>query len=182
MLDALAITKAPVIYSHSSARSVANHPRNVPDDILAKVAENGGVVMVNFFSGFVEPDAAEKMRVMFDVNRELRKKFPDDKQFEQAKSDWRARNPIPAGNVRHVVDHIDHIVRVAGIDHVGLGGDYDGVSKLPLQLEGVDTYPVITQELLTRGYTAEEIHQILSGNVLRVMREAERVAKTLQSP
>lgn len=182
MRDALAITRAPVIYSHSSARSVANHPRNVPDDILVKVAENGGVVMVNFFSGFVEPEAADKMRLMFDVNRELRKKFPDDKEFEQAKSDWRARNPIPAGNVRHVVDHIDHIVRVAGIDHVGLGGDYDGVSKLPLQLEGVDTYPVITQELVTRGYTAEEIHQILGGNVLRVMREAERVAKTLQSP
>lgn len=180
MRDALRITRAPVIYSHSSARTIADHPRNVPDDILRLVAENRGVVMVNFFSGFVEPEAAAKMREMFAVSRELRKQYPDDKEYEQARAAWRARNPIPAGTVRHVVDHIDHIVRVAGIDHVGLGGDFDGVAKLPVQLEGVDKYPLITQELLDRGYTADEIHQILSGNVLRVMREAERVAQELK--
>jgi N-acyl-D-amino-acid deacylase len=179
MRDALRISKAPVIYSHSSARAIADHPRNVPDEILVEVANKGGVVMVNFFSGFVEPDAALKMREMFNVSRELRKKYKDDKEYEKARAEWRARNPIPAGTLRHVVDHIDHIVRVAGIDHVGLGADYDGVSKLPEQLGGVDGYPLITQELLNRGYTEDEIHKVLSGNVLRVLREAERVSREL---
>jgi membrane dipeptidase len=177
MRDALAISQAPIIYSHSSARAVADHPRNVPDDILVGVAKNDGVVMVNFFSGFVEPEAAKKMGEMFNASRELRKKYKDDKEYEAARKDWRAKNPNPAGTVRHVVDHIDHIDRVAGVDHVGLGGDYDGVAKLPVQLEGVDCYPFITEELLTRGYTEDEIHKILSGNILRVMRKAEAVAK-----
>lgn len=181
MRDVLSITEAPVIYSHSSARAIADHPRNVPDDILRLVAKNRGVVMVNFFSGFVEPEAAKTMRKMFDVSRELRKKFPDDKQYEQARAEWRARNPIPAGDVRIVVDHIDHIVRVAGIDHVGLGADYDGVAKLPRQLEGVDGYRYITEELLVRGYSEKDIHKILSGNILRVMREAEDASKRLQT-
>ncbi len=181
MRDALRISAAPVIYSHSSARAIADHPRNVPDDIARQVGERGGVIMVNFFSGFVEPEAAQKMREMFNVSRQLRKQYPDDKEYDKARNEWRARNPIPAGNVRHVVDHIDHLVRVAGIDHVGLGADYDGVSKLPQQLEGVDGYPLITQELLNRGYTAAEIHKILSGNVLRALGEAEQVAKKLQA-
>jgi membrane dipeptidase len=177
MKDAIRISAAPVIYSHSSARAIADHPRNVPDDVLRLVAKNDGVVMVTFFSGFVEPEAALKMREMFAVGRELRKQFPKDADYEKARAEWRAKNPIPAGTVRHVVDHIDHIVRVAGLEHVGIGSDYDGVSKLPLQLENVSTYPVITQELLTRGYTPAEIHQIMSGNILRVMRAAETVAE-----
>ncbi|MDA1053970.1 MAG: dipeptidase [Planctomycetota bacterium] len=179
MKDAVRISQAPIIFSHSSARAIADHPRNVPDDVLRLTAKNGGVVMVNFFSGFVEPESARRMAKMFDANRELRAKFPEDAEYEKEKARWRARNPILPGTIHDVVDHIDHIVRVAGIDHVGIGSDYDGVTMLPKQLEDVSTYPLITQTLLTRGYTADEIHKIMSGNVLRVMRDAERVAKEL---
>ena len=132
--------------------------------------------MVNFFSGFVQPESARLMSKMFDVSRELRKQYPEEADYQKARARWRAKNPILPGTVHDVVDHIDHIVRVAGIDHVGIGSDYDGVSSLPKQLEDVSTYPVITQVLLDRGYTAAEVHKIMSGNVMRVLREAERVS------
>jgi membrane dipeptidase len=177
MHDALRASRAPVIASHSSAYSIAAHPRNVPDEILREVAKNGGVVMVNFFSGFVVPAAALVMGKMFDVGRELRVKHPDTAQFELAMKEWLKANPFPAGTIHDVVDHIDHIVKVAGVDHVGLGSDYDGVTKLPVQLEDVSSYPLLTQELLNRGYTAEGIHKIMGRNVLRVMRQAEDVAE-----
>jgi membrane dipeptidase len=166
-----------VIASHSSAYSIARHARNVPDDVLRLIAKNGGVVMVNFSSGFVEPEAARKMRNIFEVMRALREQHPDEKEFQEAKRQWRQENPIPRGTVRTVVDHIDHIVTVAGIDHVGLGSDYDGVSVLPEQLEDVSCYPYLTQELLNRGYSGDAILKILGGNVLRVLRQAEQVAR-----
>jgi membrane dipeptidase len=181
MRAALRISKAPVIYSHSSARTLAKHPRNVPDDILPLVKDNGGVVMVNFFPGFIVPRSAEIMAKMFDKRRELRAAFPKEEDYQREQRRWEAQNPYPSGTIHDVVDHIEHLVKVAGIDHVGLGSDFDGITRVPAQLEDVSTYPLITQELLNRGYKSSDIHKIMSGNILRVMRGAERVAAELQA-
>lgn len=176
MKQAIRVSKAPVIASHSSAFTIAEHPRNVPDDVLKMVKENGGVVMVNFFSGFVVPDAVRITRDMFDRARKLREKFPDDRDFNEAMNAYRKENPIPAGTIHDVVDHIDQIVRIAGVDHVGLGSDFDGIPTCPKQLEDVSTYPLLTQELLNRGYKPADIKKILGGNMMRVFARVEQVA------
>ena len=114
---------------------------------------------------------------MFNVMREMRAKFPSDEDYENAGREWRRENPIPRGSVATLVDHIDHIVKVAGIDHVGIGSDYDGITTLPEGLEDVSTYPNITQKLLDRGYSEKDIHKILGGNLLRALRGAEQTAR-----
>jgi len=148
----------------------------VPDDVLQLLAKNGGVVMVNFYPGFITPEGARATRRMFQVARELQSKYPKEEEFQTALRQWMKENSFPTGTVHNVVDHIDYIVKVAGIDHVGLGSDFDGISSVPKQLEDVSCYPNITQELLNRGYSKEDIHKILGGNLLRAFAQAERVA------
>jgi membrane dipeptidase len=176
MKDALRVSKSPIIYSHSSARAIANHPRNVPDDVLMLVKQNGGIVMINFFPGFIVPRSAQIMNKMFDKRRELRAQFPNEADFQRESRRWERQNDYPTGSIHDVVDHIDHIAKLIGVEHIGLGSDFDGITKTPKQLEDVSTYPLITQELLNRGYKPTDIHRIMSGNILRVMQAAEKVA------
>jgi membrane dipeptidase len=143
------------------------------------VAKNGGVIMVNFYSGFVVAEGARTLREIFQVFRDLRKRYPRESEYQEALAQWRREHPIPRGDVHDVVDHIEHIIKTAGIDHVGLGSDFDGIESAPRQLEDVSAYPYITQELLNRGYSAGDIHKVLGGNVLRALRQAEQVAKEL---
>jgi membrane dipeptidase len=182
--DTIATTKAPVIASHSSARALDSHPRNMTDDMLKAVGKNGGVVMVNYFSAFIDEDYRNAYAAQKDERdaaiKELDERYKNAdlatryRMHDRAEKEWAAKIPRPP--FRSLIDHIDHIAKTAGIDHVGLGSDFDGVSSLPQEIDSTADLPKITQALLERGYNREQIHKILGGNILRVFGEVERVS------
>jgi membrane dipeptidase len=181
MEDAIRVSEAPVIFSHSSARAINDVPRNVPDSILRLLPKNGGVIMVTFVPGFLSPKVAAWERLQTSEEDRLKQQFPGDPPAVKSGLDaWVKANPAPRATVADAADHIDHIRKVAGIDHIGLGGDFDGITSVVQGLEDVSTYPALTAELLGRGYKDDEIGKILGLNILRVMREAEKVSARLQ--
>lgn len=182
MSDALDVSTAPVIASHSSARALDSHPRNIPDDLLRRIGKNGGVVMVNFYTVFIDQKAYDagkardqRLKPQLDA---LKEKFKgDDKRLEEEQNKLYAANPLPPTPLSVLIDHIDHIAKVAGIDHVGLGSDFDGGVTLPEGVKDISELPNITYELLRRGYSETDVRKILGENFLRAFGEAEQIAR-----
>jgi membrane dipeptidase len=182
MEDAIRVSRAPVIFSHSSARALTDVPRDVPDSVLQLLPTNGGVVMVTFVPGFLSPAVAAWNQLQTAEQTRLTQQFPaDSARVTEGVKAWTAAHPAPRATIADAADHIDHIRQVAGIDHIGLGGDFDGIESVVLGLEDVSTYPALLAELLRRGYKDEDITKITGKNILRVMRQAEKVSATLHA-
>ena len=181
MSDVLDVAEAPVIFSHSSARAIADTPRNVPDSILARLPRNGGVVMVTFVPQFISPRVIAYDRALQAETARLRAQAPNDTAALRAGvAAWRASNPRPKVLLSEVADHIEHVRKVAGVDHVGIGGDFDGITETIVGLEDVSTYPALFAELARRGWTEAELRKLAGENVLRALRGAEQTAARLQ--
>jgi membrane dipeptidase len=187
MRDALEVSEAPVIFSHSSARALDDHPRDVPDDILKLVARNGGVVMVNFYPGYIS-EARNRWDAEYMAARALFSSPPfgglyigQPERAKAALDDWKKLHPVPEVTLSDVANHIDHIRLVAGVDHVGIGSDFDGVPATPKGLDGVDKYPDLLAELLRRGWTDQHVAKVAGENILRVLAQAEAVSSRLRA-
>ena len=182
MPDAMRLSRAPVIFSHSSARALDVHVRNVPDDILRVLGTNGGVVMVNFAPEYVSEDLRLWSLRADSARDSLRAAFPDDTAgMRAALVAWREAITRPDATLAQVADHVDHLVQVAGIDHVGIGSDFDGIGSTPVGLEDVSTFPDLIAELVRRGYPDEDLRKILGGNLLRALDRAEEVAAQMKA-
>jgi membrane dipeptidase len=181
MEDAIRISLAPVIFSHSSARAINDVPRNVPDSVLRLLPKNGGVVMVTFVPQFLSAKVTAWGKLQTEEENRLKQQFANDAAAIKSKlADWTKANPAPRATIADTADHIEQIKKVAGVDHIGLGGDFDGITSVVEGLEDVSKYPALTAELLRRGYRDEEIKKILGLNILRVMRAVEKVSATMQ--
>jgi len=181
MSDALNVSQAPVIFSHSAARAIVDVPRNVPDSILRRVTVNGGIVMVPFVTGFVSPAVLLYDQSTRPVMKDLQAKYGNDTAaITREIRQWRAAHPEPRATLSQVADQIDYVRKVAGVDHVGIGGDFDGITEVVQGLEDVSTYPALFAELARRGWSDDDLRKLAGENLLRVFAQAEAVAKRLQ--
>lgn len=184
MSDVFDVSTAPVIASHSSARALGDRPRNIPDDLLRRFTKNGGVVMINFYPGFIDAkviaasnERTARLKPQIDSLTEQHK--DDAKKLEEETNKLLAANPLPITPLSVLIDHFDHVAKVAGVDHVGIGSDFDGVPSLPVGMEDISKLPNLTYELLKRGYSEKDVRKILGENFMRAFAEAERVSRSL---
>lgn len=180
MSDALDVAEAPVIFSHSASRALVNHPRNVPDSILARLGANGGVVMVTFVPAFVSPEV-KAWEDSSDAEQKVASAAATDTlERRRRMTAWEAAHPAPSATLAQVADHIEHVRHVAGVDHVGIGSDFDGIDHVPVGLEDVSKFPDLFAELIRRGWSDSDLRKLAGQNLLRALRAAEKTAARLQ--